>query len=110
VSEPHVFEVGEIAILKYSRIKPEYDGEDVEVIGPLLERKSQVSPGEYAIMQGYMVRVINGDILNVEPQQLKKKPPYDQRLGTTWAQCAWNPRSRVITMDHVHASIEKSKV
>ena len=91
VSEPHTFEVDEIAILKFSRMNPEYDGEDCEIIGPLAERKGQIAPGEYVMMMGYMIRMINGDILHVEPCQLKKKPPYDHRLGTTWESCAWKP-------------------
>jgi hypothetical protein len=93
VSEPHTFEVGELAILIFSRIHPEYDGEDVEVIAPLADRLARRTPGDSgSIILGYLVRVINSDTLHVEPFQLKKKPPYDQRLGTTWDRCAWRPK------------------
>lgn len=66
------FKVGEIAILTFSNLLPELQGEEVEIItlARVCHPKNRANPGIY-----YKIKIKDGRKFNTPPEHLKKKPP-----------------------------------
>lgn len=93
------FKVGEIALLIRSEIQgdvcwPEYLGQDVEVIGPLIERScwDNRARTRSILVACYRIRASDGKIFCALPENLRKKrlPPPREELGE-WDLCPWKP-------------------
>ena len=92
------FEEGEIAVLKYSSELPMFVDEDVEIVGGLAVREMFIDLGVHARQHCYDVRLLDGSLMRVRPDQIRKKPPYNPRTVTTWDDCPWRPSPDTVTI------------
>lgn len=71
------FEIGEIAIAVAWFYNPEYNGQEVEVIGDLKIRQTSNRAGSAYDFFCYSVKAQDGYMTNCAPEQLRKKQPPD---------------------------------
>lgn len=85
-SEQH-FDVGEIAILAYSRFG-RASGVECVVVSPLGVRLN-LSNGQYE--NGYVIEVDGNEYIALPDQLRKKRPPRENLQLVRWDQCPWQP-------------------
>lgn len=89
-----IFLVGEIAICQnMSSTFAAYNGSECTVIGALEDRVGYTIDGQFGVIEGYKIMLLDGLAVCVPPRLLRKRPVSGREIDRVvcWEDCGWMP-------------------
>lgn len=88
------FLVGEIAICQnMNGMFSMYNDSECTVIGALEDRVGYTAAGQFGVMEGYKITLLDGLAVCVPPRLLRKRPLPEREIDRVvcWEECGWMP-------------------